>query len=114
AGLRPRGQEQQVSGRGDGRNIDPAGGLLEGEAAEHAVPKERSGSEGAAPFEVWSGVPGGNGQTYYDRPVLKEPVWIWSVPAYFYAGGAAGAAAVLGAAAQALDRTDLDGLIRRC
>ena len=37
--------------------------------------------------------------TYYDRPVLKDPVWIWAVPAYFYAGGVAGAAAVLAAAA---------------
>ena len=30
--------------------------------------------------------------TYYERPLLKEPVWIWAVPAYFYAGGVAGAA----------------------
>jgi formate-dependent nitrite reductase membrane component NrfD len=41
--------------------------------------------------------------TYYDRPILKQPVWIWTVPAYFYVGGVAGAALVLGAAAQ-LDR----------
>ncbi|MBA3551448.1 MAG: polysulfide reductase NrfD [Actinobacteria bacterium] len=52
--------------------------------------------------------------TYYDRPVLKEPVWIWAVPAYFYAGGAAGAAATLGAAAQAIDSRGLEGLIRWC
>jgi len=52
--------------------------------------------------------------TYYDRPVLKEPVWIWAVPAYFYAGGAAGAAAVLGAAAQAAGRGELRGLVKRC
>lgn len=52
--------------------------------------------------------------TYYDRPVLKEPVWIWAVPAYFFAGGAAGAAATLGAAAQAIDPRGLEGLIRRC
>jgi formate-dependent nitrite reductase membrane component NrfD len=52
--------------------------------------------------------------TYYDRPVLKEPVWIWAVPAYFYVGGAAGAAAVLGAAAQATGGDELRGLVRRC
>ena len=52
--------------------------------------------------------------TYYDRPVLKEPVWIWAVPGYFYAGGAAGAAAVLGAAAQATGGDELRGLVRRC
>lgn len=38
--------------------------------------------------------------TYHDLPLLKGPVWTWEVPAYFFVGGAAGAAAVLGAAAQ--------------
>jgi formate-dependent nitrite reductase membrane component NrfD len=52
------------------------------------------------------------GPTYYDLPVLKEPVWIWAVPAYFYLGGAAGAAASLGAAAQGVPQ--LRGLVRRC
>ena len=41
-----------------------------------------------------------NDPTYYDLPLLKPPVWTWEVPAYFFVGGAAGAAAVLGAAAQ--------------
>jgi formate-dependent nitrite reductase membrane component NrfD len=50
--------------------------------------------------------------TYYDLPVIKEPVWIWAVPAYFYLGGAAGAAAALGAAAQ--HKPGLRGLVRRC
>jgi Polysulphide reductase, NrfD len=30
---------------------------------------------------------------YYGRPVLKEPVWTWEIPCYFFAGGMAGAAA---------------------
>ena len=51
--------------------------------------------------------------TYHDRPVLKEPVWIWSVPVYFYLGGMSGAAATLGAAAR-LAGDDLDGLVARC
>ena len=38
--------------------------------------------------------------TYYDRPLLKEPVWEWMVPAYYYVGGLTGASLVLGAAAQ--------------
>ena len=37
---------------------------------------------------------------YYGVPLLKKPVWTWEVPAYFFVGGAAGAAAVVGAAAQ--------------
>jgi len=37
---------------------------------------------------------------YYGMPLLKEPVWTWEVPAYFFVGGAAGAAAVVGATAQ--------------
>jgi formate-dependent nitrite reductase membrane component NrfD len=100
----------------DGRNIHPDLGLLEGEAAEQEVPRDRAGAESAAPFEVWSKVPGREDVpgTYYDRPVLKEPVWIWTVPAYFYSGGTAGAAAVLGAAAQVLGGDELRGLARRC
>ena len=37
---------------------------------------------------------------YYGRPVLKEPVWTWEVPCYFFAGGMAGAAAPLALAAE--------------
>jgi len=36
---------------------------------------------------------------YYETPLLKEPQWKWEVPVYFFVGGAAGAAAVIGAAA---------------
>src|SRR5919112_2076566 len=49
--------------------------------------------------------PGGRGRveetpeelvrSYYDRPVLKEPVWTWEVPWYLFAGGLAGASAAL-------------------
>jgi formate-dependent nitrite reductase membrane component NrfD len=38
---------------------------------------------------------------YYDLPVLKPPVWTWEIPAYFFVGGTAGAAAVIGAVARA-------------
>lgn len=41
-----------------------------------------------------------SGETYYDLPLLKPPVWTWEVPAYFFTGGAAGASAVIAAAAR--------------
>jgi formate-dependent nitrite reductase membrane component NrfD len=99
----------------DGRHIDAEVGVLEGEAARQAVPDRRGRGEGAVPYGLWPEVPGErrpDDVTYYDRPVLKEPVWIWAVPAYFYLGGTAGAAAVLGAAAQ-LD-LQLRPLVVRC
>jgi len=36
---------------------------------------------------------------YYEIPLLKEPPWSWEIPLYFFVGGAAGAAAVIGAIA---------------
>jgi formate-dependent nitrite reductase membrane component NrfD len=52
--------------------------------------------------------------TYYDRPLLKEPVWSWDIPLYYYIGGAAGASLAMGAAAQWDRSGELDNLIRRC
>ena len=52
--------------------------------------------------------------TYYGLPVIKEPVWTWEVPAYFYIGGAAGAAATIGAVLQVLDGDNSERLVRRC
>ena len=37
---------------------------------------------------------------YYNLPLLKPPVWTPEVPVYFFVGGAAGGAAVIGFAAQ--------------
>ena len=34
---------------------------------------------------------------YYGIPMLKQPQWKWEVPLYFFVGGAAGSAAVVGA-----------------
>jgi formate-dependent nitrite reductase membrane component NrfD len=36
---------------------------------------------------------------YYQIPLLKEPPWTWEIPLYFFVGGAAGAAGVIGAIA---------------
>lgn len=49
---------------------------------------------------------------YYGLPLLKRPVWTWEVPVYFFVGGAAGAAAVVGAAARVAGGPELDRLAR--
>ncbi|HVR96584.1 MAG TPA: NrfD/PsrC family molybdoenzyme membrane anchor subunit [Thermoanaerobaculia bacterium] len=104
------------SSGGDGRHVDPRLGLLLGEGAAQQV--ETRGEALPSRAGVWSEVPSKSYEagdpTYYDRPVLKETVWIWAVPAYFYVGGTAGAAAVLGGAAQVLGGEEMRGLVHRC
>jgi formate-dependent nitrite reductase membrane component NrfD len=39
-------------------------------------------------------------RSYYDRPVIKEPVWTWEIPAYFFTGGVSGASSVLSLSAK--------------
>jgi hypothetical protein len=34
-------------------------------------------------------------RSYHGQPVIKEPVWTWEIPCYFYTGGLAGASAGL-------------------
>ncbi len=38
--------------------------------------------------------------TYYNQPLLHEPVWEWPISSYYFAGGLTGAALVMSAAAQ--------------
>src|SRR5579884_663008 len=45
-----------------------------------------SSGNGAGPEHITS---------YHGQPVLKEPVWTWEIPVYFYTGGLAGASAGL-------------------
>src|SRR5215204_1336918 len=40
-------------------------------------------------------VPEGEVRSYYSQAVLKEPVWSWEIPWYFFAGGLAGASSNL-------------------
>jgi hypothetical protein len=42
----------------------------------------------------------GEFRSYYGRPVIKEPVWSWEVPWYFFTGGLTGASSTLAAAAR--------------
>jgi hypothetical protein len=37
---------------------------------------------------------------YYELPMVKEPSWSWEVPLYFFVGGAAGSAGLIGAVAR--------------
>src|SRR5207253_1395410 len=81
----------------DGRNIDPEIGALMGEGALQRVREVNAPPHGEA---SWMGpppsdVPDKPVPTYYNVPSLKEPVWKWYIPAYFYAGGLAGAGAGL-------------------
>jgi len=85
----------------DGRNVDPDVGTLLGEGSQQRV-QDLTAHPGA---HIVDEVPSRayeleHGRSYYGTPLLKEPVWKWYIPAYFYVGGVAGAAAALGAAAQ--------------
>jgi len=103
----------RVNQTSDGRNIDEELGTLSGEASHQAG---TSDATGPSP-EVYRGVPsqiaGDLNPTYYGRPVIKKSVWSWSVPLYYYVGGAAGGCAVLGAAATLTGTSDFDHLISR-
>lgn len=52
-------------------------------------------------------------RTYYDKPVIKEPVWTWEIPWYFWTGGVAGGSAVLTGIATATGRHELARVARR-
>lgn len=95
------------------RHIDPSIGSLSGEGSlqRTTAPLVRSHTPGAP---EWHSLPEPSREspTYYDYPVIKAPVWKWYVPAYYYFGGTAGAALVIGAAAQ-LHAPALNPLIKR-
>jgi len=39
-------------------------------------------------------------RSYYGHPVIKEPVWTWEIPTYFFTGGVSGASSVLSMSAK--------------
>jgi hypothetical protein len=45
--------------------------------------------------------------SYYGRPVLKEPVWTWEIPVYFFTGGLSGGSSTLSFAAKLLGHARL-------
>jgi formate-dependent nitrite reductase membrane component NrfD len=110
--IRPEDLEK----RNDGRNIDPKLGTLSGEGASQRV---KDVDEANPSRELLRTRPSQSGisaesPSYYGQPAIKEPVWIWSIPLYFYVGGVAGAASVLGAAADAVGGKGMEPLGRRC
>lgn len=101
----------------DGRNVDPEVGRLMGEGALQRVRIPHAPPQGEA---TWIGRPraepaeAGETPTYYGIPTLKEPVWRWYIPAYFYVGGLGGACGVLGAAADLFGGPEMRPLSQRC
>jgi len=98
----------------DGRNIDTGLGTLTGESAQQSVLDTKY--DVALHSQAFPYVPSQQSTTsptYYDQPMLKQPVWEWDIAAYFYVGGAAGASATLAAAAQLIAPDSMRLLIRR-
>jgi formate-dependent nitrite reductase membrane component NrfD len=103
--------------RKDGRDIDPGLGTLLGEGSLQRVRAPKDVDERPrypVRLDADEAIAGDEGPTYYGLPVLKEPVWKWDIPAYFFTGGLAGASAVLGATAQAAGGRGCSVLVRRC
>lgn len=99
----------------DGRDIDTAIGQLTGEAAS----QKSSGSPDQHIQDIaqtWEQIPqvDHHDPTYYERPMLKEPVWGWTIPTYYYVGGLSGASLALGAAAQLGNAGSCESLSMRC
>jgi hypothetical protein len=114
-----REKREEVSGREvetvDGRDIDPRMGTLAGEASHMEVrtPAEANPLHGASPHTVGAVGAAGHEASYYGLPALKPPVWKGYIPAYFFLGGAAGAAAAVGAAAQLAGGPSMRGLVMK-
>ena len=96
----------------DGRNISPDLGTLTGEASLQTTLS--SNYDVALQSKSYPYIPSrqdDSSPSYYDTPLLKPPVWIWSIPAYFYVGGVAGVGATLGAAAQLIAPDSMRSLV---
>jgi hypothetical protein len=70
---------------------------------EEALRTGRVDAEAIAPGGAPLPVSAAGAKGYYGLPLLKPPVWTWEIPAYLFIGGAAGAAAVIGAVARRMD-----------
>lgn len=110
---RPSGIVERSTRVQDGRNINSLLGLLAGEGAHQEI--ERPDAEHPA-RRVLDEIPRSGeaaGTTYYGLPSIKEPVWIWTIPTYFFVGGLAGAANAFGAMAQVVSPKSLRHLVVR-
>lgn len=97
----------------DGRDVDTSIAALEGEAAQQRATREDDHLKQIA-LPEWRHVPlvTHADTTYYDRPLLKRPVWTIDIPLYYFVGGAAGAALTLGGAIQLVSSGNRDELRR--
>jgi formate-dependent nitrite reductase membrane component NrfD len=109
---RPGEEVRETVAPRDGRNIDPGVGELLGEGALQRVREVNAPPHGG--HDWLDREPEHSGADYYGVPLLKEPVWKWFIPAYFYSGGLAGGCAVLGASAELLGGRSMAELSRRC
>nr|WP_225937237.1 NrfD/PsrC family molybdoenzyme membrane anchor subunit [Myxococcus sp. RHSTA-1-4] len=102
----------------DGRNVDSTLGVLAGEGSRQRVKDPESAypahGQQVSTLPSRAGPEREEAPSYYGLPAVKEPVWIWSIPAYLYVGGVAGAASVLGLAADMAGGPKLARLGRRC
>lgn len=98
----------------DGRNINTETGTLSGEAAQQVTLETKydvalhSKAFPYVPSQQPAATP-----SYYDQPMLKEPVWGLVIPAYFYVGGLSGATAALAGASQLISPETMRSLIKR-
>src|SRR5579875_84126 len=98
----------------DGRNVDTELGTLSGEAAgQKALASKYDAVLHSQSFPYVPSSQSRSSPSYYDHPMLKQPVWIWSIPTYFYVGGVAGVGAMLGAAAQLAAPDSMRSLVVR-
>lgn len=96
-----------------GRYIDPEIAELDGEGSQQEI-NEPKPHPGRKEYPVWDNLPSSsfdNEKTYYNLPMLKEPVWGWAIPTYLYVGGASGASALLASAAEVISPLRLRNLI---
>ena len=98
---------------GDGRNIDESLGVLAGEGAHQDVRETAGKGARPVPEPKERAESTADRDSYYGLPMLKEPVWKWPIPTYFYVGGLAGASAALGMAAGRFGGPELRPLCER-
>ncbi len=97
-----------------GRNIDTRIGTLSGEASgQTPLASKYDTALHSKSFPYIPGSQSTDSPSYYDMPMLKQPVWIWSIPTYFYVGGVAGVGATFGAVAQLIAPDSMQSLITK-
>jgi hypothetical protein len=108
AGARRRPRPPRRPDAASERRLDE----LRAQAAEAGIASGSGVRPEGGPMPVAAAATASAATGYYGRPLLKAPTWTWEVPLYFFIGGAAGAAAVVGATARAVAGNDERELVR--